>query len=292
MQVHHLQLRDGGKLAWREAGTGVPLLFIHGWSVDGSLFSSQMAGLSSGFRVICPDLRGHGLSDASPQANVDMLADDLQELIGHLGLRDVIAIGWSLGAMVLWRMLSAGRLPAIAGLVTVDMSPMIHNTPDWRLGLMDGRDYDKATSATTAMSGNWPKMVLQFVPRIFSRGFADTNPRTVSDVVQVARGGDVASLVAIWHSMVDQDFREDLARIQVPALVAYGGESQLYHSETAQFVARELPVSDLIEFARSGHTPHVEEPDQFNKAIEVFARGVSAQKTVTANNHSIKIATS
>ena len=287
MQVHHLQLRDGGRLAWREAGAGTPVLFVHGWSVDGSLFSRQMAALAPGFRVICPDLRSHGLSDPAPDAGVSMLADDLQELIGHLRLRDVVAIGWSLGAMVLWHMLSHGRLPTIAGLVTVDMSPMIHNTPDWQLGLLDGRDYEKATGATAAMTGNWPKMVRQFVPRIFAAEFEQTNPQTVDDVVQIARQGDVATLAAIWHSMADQDFRASLPRIQVPALVTYGARSQLYHAETARFVAQALPVSDLIEFTRSGHTPHVEEPDQFNKAIEVFARGVSAQKTM--NN---KIATS
>jgi len=282
MQVHHLHLRDGGNLAWREAGTGVPLLFVHGWSVDGSLFSRQMAGLSSKFRIICPDLRGHGLSDAAPGASVGMLADDLQELIDHLGLRNVVAVGWSLGAMVLWQMLSTGRPQGIAGLVTVDMSPMIHNTPDWRLGLMDGRDYDKATNATTAMTGNWPKMVRQFVPRIFSPSFAETNPDTVEDVVKIAELGDVATLAAIWHSMVDQDFRASLSRIQVPALVTYGANSQLYHADTARFVTQAVPVSDIIEFTRSGHTPHVEEPDQFNQAIEVFARGVSAQKTMNA----------
>lgn len=280
MQVHHLQLRDGGKLAWRESGAGTPLLFVHGWSVDGSLFSRQMAALSSTFRVICPDLRGHGLSDAAPQAGVSLLADDVQELMTRLGLRNVIAIGWSLGAMVLWRMLSRGRLAQISGLVTVDMSPMIHNTPDWQLGLMDGRDYDKATGATTAMTGNWPKMVHQFVPRIFSPDFAHANPNIVNDVARLAERGDVATLAAIWHSMVDQDFRDDLGRIQVPALVAYGASSQLYHAHTAQFVARALPLSDLVEFTRSGHAPHVEEPDQFNQAIEVFARGVSAQKTM------------
>lgn len=291
MQVNHLQLRDGGRLAWRESGAGRPLLCVHGWSVDGSLFSRQMADLSSKFRVICPDLRGHGLSGAAPDAGVGMLADDLQELISRLGLRDVIAVGWSLGAMVLWQMLSRGRPPAIAGLVTVDMSPMIHNTRDWRLGLMDGRDYDKATGATTAMTGNWPRMVRQFVPRIFSEQFTETNPHTVQDVVKIAERGDVATLAAIWHSMVDQDFRKDLSKIQVPALVAYGAHSQLYHADTARFVAGELPVSDLIEFTRSGHAPHVEEPDQFNQAIEVFARGVSAQKTVNANNQTTRTAT-
>ncbi|GGD18294.1 AB hydrolase superfamily protein YdjP [Aquisalinus flavus] len=280
MQVHHLHLRDGGRLAWRESGAGAPLLFVHGWSVDGSLFSRQMAALSSTFRVICLDLRGHGLSDAAPQAGVALLADDVQELLTRLGLRNVIAVGWSLGAMVLWHLLSRERLAQISGLVTVDMSPMIHNTPDWQLGLMDGRDYDKATGATTAMTGNWPKMVNQFVPRIFSPEFAQTNPHIVNDVARLAERGDVATLAAIWHSMVDQDFRDDLGRIQVPALVAYGANSQLYHAQTAQFVARALPVSDLVEFTRSGHAPHVEEPDQFNQAIEVFARGVSAQKTM------------
>lgn len=105
----------GPGLAYREAGDGRPLILLHGFGGNGSLWSPL-----PGFRVITPDFRGHG-SSAQPLDKdfypPDVLADDGLALIDHLGLDDYDLGGYSLGARIVVRMLVRGARPrrAIVG---------------------------------------------------------------------------------------------------------------------------------------------------------------------------------
>jgi pimeloyl-ACP methyl ester carboxylesterase len=112
--------RDGVELAYREVGTGRPLVLLHGVSGDGTLWlrsglADAIAG--HGFRVILPDFRGHGRS-AKPQDPAayppDILTDDGFALLEHLGLEDYDLGGYSLGGRIVVRMLVRGAVPGRA----------------------------------------------------------------------------------------------------------------------------------------------------------------------------------
>ncbi|MFI5959919.1 alpha/beta fold hydrolase [Cryptosporangium sp. NPDC051539] len=110
--------RDGATLAYREVGTGRPLILLHGLLGDGTLWTrhGQAAALAdAGFRVILPDFRGHGAS-AKPHDPAayppDVLADDGLALIEHLGISAYDLGGYSLGARIAFRMLVLGATPA------------------------------------------------------------------------------------------------------------------------------------------------------------------------------------
>jgi pimeloyl-ACP methyl ester carboxylesterase len=96
--THHLTLRDGTVLAYRDIGSGPVLLLVHGWAASGIFFEDIAARLADEFRVIIPDLRGHGDTPAGPgRATITDLADDMDELIATLGIAPIIALGWSMG---------------------------------------------------------------------------------------------------------------------------------------------------------------------------------------------------
>jgi pimeloyl-ACP methyl ester carboxylesterase len=118
--VYHFPGRDGVELAWREMGAGRPLVLLHGLLGSGA----QLAGsgparalAAQGYRVILPDLRGHGDS-ARPHDPAcyppDVLADDGLALIGHLGLDDYDLGGYSLGGRLALRLLVRGARPGRA----------------------------------------------------------------------------------------------------------------------------------------------------------------------------------
>ena len=109
---------DGQRLAWRETGEGRPVILIHGFFSDAVTnwvrYGHAAAIAVRGFRVIMPDLRGHGSSARPHDASAyppDALAKDGHALIAHLGLTDYDLGGYSLGARTTCRMLATGATP-------------------------------------------------------------------------------------------------------------------------------------------------------------------------------------
>lgn len=104
-QVHFWSASDGIELAYHELGSGRPVVLLHGLFSDANMnwirFGHAARIASAGFRVIMPDLRGHGLSGKPHEPEhypVGILARDLRELVAHLGLTDFDLGGFSLGA--------------------------------------------------------------------------------------------------------------------------------------------------------------------------------------------------
>jgi pimeloyl-ACP methyl ester carboxylesterase len=112
--------RDGVELAWREVGDGRPVVLLHGLMGSGTLMASDgpaRAIAARGYRVILPDLRGHGDSGRPhdpARYPPDVLADDGLALVDHLGLDDYHLAGYSMGGKVVLRLLARGARPARA----------------------------------------------------------------------------------------------------------------------------------------------------------------------------------
>jgi pimeloyl-ACP methyl ester carboxylesterase len=99
-------------LAFREVGAGRPLVLLHGFAGDGTLWEGPATKFAEhGFRVIMPDFRGHGRSAKTGPYPPDVLTDDSLALIEHLGLDDYDLGGYSLGARIVVRMLVRGATP-------------------------------------------------------------------------------------------------------------------------------------------------------------------------------------
>jgi pimeloyl-ACP methyl ester carboxylesterase len=110
--------RDGVRLAWREMGEGRPLVLLHGLfsnaEVNWIKFGTAARIAAAGFRVVMPDLRVHGSSDAPHEPEhypPDVLVHDLEDLIGRLGVSDFDLGGFSLGARTSTRAVVAGIKP-------------------------------------------------------------------------------------------------------------------------------------------------------------------------------------
>ena len=116
--THHFAAPDGVELAWHELGEGRPVVLLHGLFSDADTnwirFGHAAEIAKRGFRVIMPDLRGHGASARPHAASAyppDILATDGLALIAHLGLEDYDLGGYSLGARTAVRMVVGGARP-------------------------------------------------------------------------------------------------------------------------------------------------------------------------------------
>ena len=269
---------DGTRIVYDDEGEGRPLVLLHGLMADRTFFQAQN-DLAADFRLVAIDLRGHGDSRADGGLTVERLGDDIAELVDRLGLEDAIGIGWSLGASVLWRMLAGPASSRFAGAVIVDMTPRVMNDDDWQLGL-----------SSEACEGRRQAIETDFEAFATGAGEAIFRPTGTPETQAAAEGAgrrfaanDAHSISALWSSLMQQDFRAALARIRQPTLIVHGAHSHLYGPDTADHLAAAIPDSRIVRFEQSGHSPHIEQPELFNRTLKQFAQSLPRVRQTQAS---------
>jgi pimeloyl-[acyl-carrier protein] methyl ester esterase len=263
--LQQFRASDGARIAYRDSGSGRPLVLLHGLMAHSGFFAPQ-SDLAADFRLIGIDLRGHGQS-ATKAATVERLAEDVEALLDSLGIVEAIGVGWSLGASVLWQVLRGASGERLAGAVVVDMTPRVLNQDGWDLGLSP----EVVEARRAGIRDDFPALAAAAGQAIFAQPVREDLKETADWAGAEFARNDAAAIAELWESLVEQDFRPALAGIEQPTLVIHGAHSQLYGPGTAAFLVSALPDARAIRFELSGHAPHLEQPDLFNRAIRNFA---------------------
>jgi pimeloyl-[acyl-carrier protein] methyl ester esterase len=257
---------DGARIVYRDEGHGRPIVLLHGLMAHGGFFDPQ-AELADHFRLIRIDLRGHGGSQGDEHASIERLARDVAELSDALGLQEAIGIGWSLGASVLWRVLTGPASSRFVGAVVIDMSPRVLNDEGWELGL----SAEHCDARTKAIRHDFESFAAAAGGAIFAQPEGEARHKLADWAGAEFCRNDPASIAAVWTSLVAEDIRPVLRHIRQPTLVAHGVASHLYGADTADHLVAALPHARAVAFAHSGHSPHLEEPERFNRIVREFA---------------------
>lgn len=257
-------------------GRGPPLVFLHGWTMDGGLFDGQLARLSDRFQCLAPDLPGHA-SARHMHADLDTAADHVQAIIDGGGLDGVVLIGWSMGAAAAWRMIARHGTGRLAGLVTVDMSPKLVNEDDWSLGLK-GQTPAAVAANIARFRADWSGSAGAIAAGMFAtrRGPQDFGFRQATAKIAA---NDPDAMNAMWASLTAMDERATIPQIDVPYIIAHGARSRVYPAAAADWLVGHAPNARKLTFASSGHSPHLEEPDAFAEMVAGFAETVSGRST-------------
>lgn len=263
--------RDGARIAYRDEGSGRPLVLLHGLMAHSGFFRAQ-ADLAGDFRLIGIDLRGHGASRAANGTlTVEQLARDVAELADALDLEGAIGIGWSLGASVLWHVLAGEGGRRFAGAVVIDMTARVMNDGDWQLGLSP----EACDARTAAMAEDFETFAVGAGQAIFAQPIAEEEKNLADWASFEFARNDAETIAELWVSLVREDFRPLLGSIDQPTLIVHGRHSQLYAAKIAEHLVRVLPNARAIEFGASGHAPQIEEPELFNRTVRDFAASLS-----------------
>ena len=258
---------DGARIAYEVSGEGRPLVLLHGLMAHRGFFDAHRP-LPGGFQLVSIDLRGHGASQAEGlRPDVDRIAADVTELIDHLDVNGAIGVGWSLGASVLFQILSGSTSRRFAGAVIVDMTARVLNGSDWDLGLSP----ELCEARSAAIRDDYKNFAVAAGLNIFAQPLDPEKEALGAWAGTQFALNDPATMSAVWESLVKTDQRPLLSSIRLPTLIVHGAKSQLYGRETAEHLAGALPHARVLSFDRSGHAPHIEQPDLFNAAIRDFA---------------------
>jgi non-heme chloroperoxidase len=262
---------DGTQIYFKDWGKGHPVLFSHGWPLDGDMWDSQMNFLAErGYRVIAFDRRGFGRSDQPWQGyDYDTFAADINDLINHLGLDKVTLVGFSMGGGDVTRYIGNYGSARVAGLVLLGaVTPIFGQAEDYPegvdlsvfAGIRDGLRKDRA----------------QFI-QDFAAPFYGTNAgQTVSEGVltQTLNIALLASLKGTLDCVTafsETDFRGDIAKVNVPTLVIHGSNDQIVPFATTGKVAAEMiPGAELKVYENGPHGFAVTHQDQLNEDLLAF----------------------
>jgi non-heme chloroperoxidase len=215
-------------LYYEDHGSGQPVILIHGYPLSCSSWEKQLPVLlNAGHRVIAYDRRGFGKSSQPTTGyNYDTFAEDLHQLITHLDLRDFALVGFSMGGGEVARYIGKyGSKGMSKAVILSGVPPFLLKTPDNPEGV-DQSVFDGIEKAITADR-------YAFFTEFF-KNFYNTdvllNKRVSEQVVQAswnvaALSSATASLACVptWH----EDFRKDLAKIDIPTLVMHGDADRI-----------------------------------------------------------------
>jgi len=239
--MNSLLLSDGRTFAWRESGSGAPVVLIHGWGSSAEIFNGLMRQLPD-CRCLAPDLPGYGASTAAATLDLAALSEDLLHWCDALGLKKVTLLGWSLGGMIAQE-LAARFAQRFERLILFATTPRFVATSDWPHGLTDtavralARDFKRAPAPTLA----------NFWSLQFQGECPPPSPLQVDVETATALGG--------LEQLRRSDLRHQLAAITLPTLVLHGSADIIIPIGAGRFLADAIPQAHFHEFCGYGHAP-------------------------------------
>lgn len=266
----HILTTDGLKLAYRDWGSGQPILFVHGFAMDAASWEYQLYHFASnGMRAIAYDKRGHAGSDKPwDDYSYDRLADDLAAVIDQLQLRDTVLVGHSMGAAEIVRYLVRHGSERVAKIVLASPAlPCLMRADDNPDG-MDPAIFEYFSQIIARDAPNAYKTVLG--PAFFGD---DESPEMVGWGVNTALQTSLAAAMACMQTYSQADFRKVLPDIEVPTLVVQGKEDRGIPFElTGKRTAAAIPGSVLKAYDGGQHAIYLTNRDQFNGDVLAFIR--------------------
>jgi non-heme chloroperoxidase len=263
---------DAIEIHYEDHGSGDPVVLIHGYPLNGNSWERQERELlANGYRVISYDRRGFGRSSQPTVGyDYDTFAADLNSLLEHLDLSDTVLVGFSMGTGEVTRYLgSYGSARVRKAALLGAIPPYLRKTEDNPEGV-DGEVFDQIKAAIATDRYAWFKD--------FFDNFYNTDtlmPERISEQAwqasfNVAAGASPFASYACVDTWLT-DFRDDLARIDIPVLVVHGTDDRILPFEAT---AARLPdlIDDVKLVAVEGgpHNIAWTHPDEVNEALLEF----------------------
>lgn len=251
---------------WRDSGKGPAVVLLHGFTLAGPIWEHQVEPLSQRYRVLVPELPGHGAAPPFPggAATMDRLAGEVLRLLDRLGIAVAAIAGHSMGGYTALALVDQAP-QRISGLALVN-SKAGADTPEGRTGrftLAEKVDQEGPEALVNAMA-----------PRLFAPGFPTTDPRYLA-AADMARQMPAKAVRAALMGMAERaDMRPKLRQIRVPSLVLTGELDQIAPADQAREMADGIAGCTLTVVTGAGHMVMLEQPEAATQALQAWLQRV------------------
>jgi 3-oxoadipate enol-lactonase len=241
---------------------GMPVVFVHGFPFDHTMWEPQMKALPNHFRAITYDVRGHGASDVGDgQYTIEFFVDDLVALLDHLVIDKAVFCGLSMGGYIVLR--AYERYPErFKALVLCDTKSEADNN--------EGKIKRSATLKTLKTEGVGV-FADEFVKAIFAPESFQTHPEVIESTKRTIRANSPIGISGAALALATRtDTTGVLSKIQVPTLILVGEHDKLTPPSASEAMQRQITGSEIQIIRHAGHMSNLENASEFDKHLIDF----------------------
>jgi 3-oxoadipate enol-lactonase len=254
------------EIAYASLGTGRPLILLHPFPAHHELWLPAAQALISRYRVIVPDLRGHGESGVGQgPASMEKHAADVAHILDHAAVERAAFAGVSIGGYLLfefWRRYR-DRVSALALCNTKAQSDTA------------AAKADRLQAAADVLECGTDRFFESMVPKLMGKTTRDTRPDLVEGALRMMRKMSPQDVALVQRGMAERpDSVLTLKTINVPTLLVTGDEDVLTGPPEAELMQQNIPGSQLKIVPRAGHYSPWEQPEQVARLLRQFLDSV------------------
>jgi pimeloyl-ACP methyl ester carboxylesterase len=249
------------ELKYEESGHGFPVILLHGFPHNRSLWADQLTGLADRCRVIAPDLRGFGESPAREPWSMQSYADDVAELMERLQIGKAMIAGLSMGGYVAFEFLQRHR-ERVQSLLLADTRAGA-DSEETKVKRRALQELARTKGSTAVADAQITGMV--------GATTRETNPDLVQRVHSMLAAAPVEGIVGALDAMMGRrDSTPLLPDLKLSVMILVGEEDALTPEKESRIMHEAIPGSVLTVIPKAGHVSNVERPDEFNYMVRKF----------------------
>ena len=253
---------DDADIFYEVLGSGPPVVLLHPFPANHDLWKPAVQALVSHYRVVLPDLRGHGDSGIGVgAATMEKHAADIARVLDHEEVRRAAFVGVSIGGYALfefWRRYRA-RVEALVLCNTKAQA----DTSEARAGRLQ--------AAAEVMERGTEPFFQSMLPKLVGKTTYNTRPDLVEGALRMMRKMSPEDVAMVQRGMAERpDSVETLKTVNVPTLVVTGDEDIFTGVPEAELMRRNIPGSQMKVIGRAGHYSPWEQPEDVGKLVRQF----------------------
>jgi pimeloyl-ACP methyl ester carboxylesterase len=254
-------------LSYDDVGEGnIPIIFLHGFPFDKSMWAKQLDFFATTNRVIAIDIRGFGKStDESTPLSIDLFSDDLMLFMNQMKISKAIICGLSMGGFIALN--AQARFPDRFEAIILCDTQCIADTIEVKLNRYKTID-EIALNGTLNFNE-------AFIKKVFCKNSFTNKQEIVTQLRSVVMANPEQIIINGLKALAERsETCSTLPEINIPTLIICGREDEVTPLEQSEFLHTSIKASALHIIDDAGHVSNIEQPEEFNNEISKFLLAV------------------